>query len=233
MASNETTASDSEDQYDDWIELYNNTNDNILLNGYFLSDDADDLLQWVFPDTFIAANSYLIVWADNDEDQEGLHASFKLSGSGETIYLANSDTSIIDEVSYAEQTTDLSTGRFPNGIGSFVQMTPTFSTANENGITGVEDDLSSETPNSFNLAQNYPNPFNPNTQIVVSIPDSGMYTLRVYNILGQEVVILLNDQINAGVHTFNFDASRLTSGIYFYKFAGNNFTQTKKMILLR
>ena len=148
-----------------------------------------------------------------------MHANFKLSGSGETIYLSNSDTTIIDEISYTDQTTDLSYGRYPNGTGSFVQMMPTFGIENIDGITSVEDALL-ELPTSFSLEQNYPNPFNPSTQIVVSIPESGIYTLRVYNVLGQEVAVLLNDQVNVGTYTFNFDASKLTSGIYFYNFSG-------------
>ena len=90
-----------------------------------------------------------------------------------------------------------------------------------------------EIPTKYELQQNYPNPFNPSTQIVVSIPESGMYTLRVYNTIGKEVDVLLDDNINAGVHTFYFDASHLTSGIYFYNFSGVNFTQTKKMMLLK
>ncbi|MCB0747475.1 MAG: CotH kinase family protein [Ignavibacteriae bacterium] len=239
MASNETTATDSEGEYEDWIELYNNSEEAISLSGYFLSDDGDDLSQWSFPDTTISAKGYLIVWADNDEDQKGLHANFKLSGSGETIYLSNSDTTIIDEISYAEQTTDLSTGRYPNGTGPFVQMTPTFGIENIDGITSVEDNQL-ELPSSYSLEQNYPNPFNPSTQITVSIPESGNYSLKIYNILGQEVATLLSDQINAGTYTFDFDASNLhagwqglTSGIYFYNFSGNNFSQTKKMLLMK
>ena len=232
MASNESTVTDSEGEYEDWIELFNNSDEDISLNGYFLSDDGDDLSQWSFPDTTISAKGYLIVWTDNDEDQQGLHANFKLSGSGETIYLSNSDTTIIEEVSYTDQTTDFSTGRFPNGTGSFIQMVPTFGVENNDGITNV-DDQQLELPTSFSLEQNYPNPFNPTTQIVVNIPEKGMYTLRVYNILGQEVAVLLDDNINAGVHTFNFDATDLPSGIYFYNFSGNNFTQTKKMMLLK
>ena len=232
MASNENTVTDSEGEYEDWIELFNNSNEDISLNGYFLSDDGNDLSLWEFPDTTIFANGYLTVWADKDEDQQGLHADIKLSSSGETIYLSNSDTTIIDEVSYSGQETDYSYGRYPNGTGSFMQMTPTFGTENIDGVTSVED-KQLELPSSFSLEQNYPNPFNPTTQIVVSIPESGMYTLRVYNILGQEVAVLLDDNINAGVHTFNFDASLLTSGIYFYNFSGLNFTQTKKMMLLK
>ncbi len=103
------------------------------------------------------------------------------------------------------------------------------------GVTGVGNtELGNlEIPTEYEMQQNYPNPFNPSTQITVSIPESGNYTLRVYNILGQEVANLLSDQINAGTHTFNFDGSHLTSGIYFYNFSGVNFTQTKKMTLLR
>ena len=88
-------------------------------------------------------------------------------------------------------------------------------------------------PSEFNLSQNYPNPFNPNTQIVVSIPKSGNYSLKVFNVLGQEVVTLLNSDIIAGTHTFTFNASNLPSGIYFYTFSGNNFSQTKKMLLIK
>ena len=232
MASNSTTVMDPDSEYDDWIELYNNTESNIPLKGYFLSDDGDDLSQWAFPDTTISANGYLIVWADKDESQQGLHANFKLSSSGETIYLCNSDTTIIDEVTYSDQETDLSYGRYPNGTGSFIQMSPTFGSENNNGITDVEDQKY-ELPTEYELQQNYPNPFNPKTQITVSIPKGGEYSLKVYNILGEKVATLFNNPINAGIYTFTFDASHLPSGIYFYNFSGNSFSQTKKMMLLK
>ena len=105
----------------------------------------------------------------------------------------------------------------------------------DGNLTSVEDIETSnlEVPTKYELLQNYPNPFNPSTQITVSIPESGNYSLKIYNILGQEVATLLNDQITSGTHTFNFDASQLTSGIYFYNFSGNNFSQTKKMILMK
>ncbi|MBI9072651.1 MAG: CotH kinase family protein [Melioribacteraceae bacterium] len=234
MASNEVTETDADGEYEDWIELYNNTDEDIELNGYFLSDDSDNLSQWAFPDTFITANSFLIVWADKDEDQQGLHASFKLSGSGETIYLSDTDTTIIDEISYSEQTDDISYGRYPNGTGAFQQMNPSFELENNNDVTAIgNSDEDSTIPKEFVLQQNYPNPFNPSTQIAVSIPKSGNYTLKVYNLLGQEVATLLNDQVSARTHKFNFDASNLTTGIYFYSFRGNNFSQTKKMMLVK
>jgi len=101
--------------------------------------------------------------------------------------------------------------------------------------TGIEDSETSnpEIPTEYELEQNYPNPFNPSTKIEVSIPQNGNYTLKVYNILGQEIATLLNNKINAGTYTFIFNTSNLTSGIYFYTFSGDNFSQTKKMILLK
>ncbi len=68
----------------------------------------------------------MIVWADKDEEQIGLHADFKLSKTGEAIILSDPDQDIIDEVSFNEQTTDISTGRYANGTGDFVLMPPTF-----------------------------------------------------------------------------------------------------------
>lgn len=99
-------------------------------------------------------------------------------------------------------------------------------------LTDIQHKKSSFILHNFKLFQNYPNPFNPTTNISVSIPKSGIYKLKIYNILGQEVASLLNKQINAGNYTFNFDASNLTSGIYFYKFTSKNFSHTKKMILI-
>ncbi len=232
MASNETTVPDSDGEYEDWIELYNNSDEDINLNGYFLSDDGNEIAQWVFPDTSIAANEYLIIWADKDEDQQGLHASFKLSSSGETIYLSDSDTTIVDEISYTDQTTDISTGRYPNGTGSFIQMDPTFGAENGDGITSV-DNLGIEIPNNYSLEQNYPNPFNPSTVINFSIPESGLVTLKVFNILGQEVAELINDVKTVGNYAIAFDASSLTSGMYIYRIQSGSYSATKKMLLVK
>ena len=232
MASNETTVTDQDGEYADWIELYNNSDEDIQLNGYFLSDDSDDLAQWVFPDTSIEAKGFLIIWADKDEDQKGLHASFKLSGSGETIYLCDMDTAIINEVSYSEQMSDLSTGRYPNGTGNFIQMNPTFGIENGNGITSI-DNLQAELPNNYSLEQNYPNPFNPSTVISFSIPVSGLVSLKVFNILGQEVAELVNNVKSAGSYEVQFDASNLSSGMYLYQIQSGSYSATKKMLLIK
>lgn len=97
-------------------------------------------------------------------------------------------------------------------------------------ITGVGN---SETPISFNLSQNYPNPFNPTTKISYSIQRSGFVTLKVFDILGREAAILVNEVKNAGNYSVDFNASGLTSGIYFYKIEANGFSDVKKMMLLK
>ncbi|PJC59561.1 MAG: hypothetical protein CO025_05790, partial [Ignavibacteria bacterium CG_4_9_14_0_2_um_filter_37_13] len=88
-------------------------------------------------------------------------------------------------------------------------------------------------PNSYHLSQNYPNPFNPSTTISWQLAASSFVTLKVHNVLGKEVAALVNEEVQAGMHSVNFDASHLSSGIYFYTLKTNSFMQTKKMILLR
>jgi hypothetical protein len=92
-------------------------------------------------------------------------------------------------------------------------------------------------PTEFALRQNYPNPFNPSTTIQYDLPLDSRVNITVYNSLGQQVVTLVNEEQSAGVYKVNFNATDLTSGIYFYRIhvdAGErNFTQTQKMILMK
>jgi hypothetical protein len=85
----------------------------------------------------------------------------------------------------------------------------------------------------YTLNQNYPNPFNPNTTINFTLPQSGNVKLIVYNLLGQQIKTLINEFKESGSHSINFDASQLTSGIYIYKLEASNFTQTRKMTLVK
>ncbi|MCX6166267.1 MAG: T9SS type A sorting domain-containing protein, partial [Ignavibacteriae bacterium] len=81
--------------------------------------------------------------------------------------------------------------------------------------------------------QNYPNPFNPNTIIRFQIKDSRFVTLKVYDMLGKEVATLVNEKLAAGTYEATFDASQYTSGVYFYRLQTENFTDTKRMILIK
>jgi Secretion system C-terminal sorting domain len=99
-------------------------------------------------------------------------------------------------------------------------------------LTSVEDDLFAA-PKSYTLFQNYPNPFNPSTDIKFNLEESGFVTLKVYDILGNEVAELVKGNLEKGIHEVSFDASAINSGVYLYRLEANNFSQVKKMTLLK
>ncbi len=100
-------------------------------------------------------------------------------------------------------------------------------------VTDVNNAVNSALPTQYSMEQNYPNPFNPSTTIRYTVPKSSFITLKIYNLLGQEVATLLNREQTAGTHEVSFDASKLSSGVYFYSLKAGNFTSTKKMMLLK
>jgi hypothetical protein len=103
-------------------------------------------------------------------------------------------------------------------------VTKTSSISNEEDVAFIDE---------FSLAQNYPNPFNPNTQINFSLPQAGQVQLRVFNMLGQQVSVLVDERRNAGAHSIRFNASDLASGVYVYELRFNGSVLTNKMILLK
>ena len=108
----------------------------------------------------------------------------------------------------------------------------------EQNITDVPNVIDTRLAKTFALNQNYPNPFNPETKITFQFPQASQVTLRIFNILGKEIKTLVNEQYQAGKHTVNWDGKDnlgnvVSSGIYFYQLRAGNFTQAKKMILLR
>ncbi|MCK5738647.1 CotH kinase family protein, partial [bacterium] len=113
LASNNVTIQDNAGEYDDWIELYNAGESPVNLSGYFLTDDLSEPNQWAFPDVSIEAKSFLLIWADKDDEQGPLHAKLKLSSDGEAIGLFDG-SNYVDSLSFGPQTTDISMGRFPD-----------------------------------------------------------------------------------------------------------------------
>lgn len=100
-------------------------------------------------------------------------------------------------------------------------------------LSDVNDNSTKYIPDQFRLEQNYPNPFNPSTTIRFSIAEQSPVSLKVYNILGKEIATLVNDIKGVGQYEVNFDGKDLSSGVYFYTLKTNNFTQTRKMILMK
>lgn len=105
-------------------------------------------------------------------------------------------------------------------------------TTNGGGPIGIQP-ISNEIPMDYVLAQNYPNPFNPNTKIRFSIPKSSFAELTVYDITGRMMAILVKEELKPGIYEVDWDASHRASGVYYYKLESENYTETKKMVLLK
>jgi hypothetical protein len=93
--------------------------------------------------------------------------------------------------------------------------------------------ISSEVPDRFSLSQNYPNPFNPSTKIKFQIPKKGFVKLTVFNVLGKDIQVLVSRELSPGIYEVDFVGSDLPSGVYYYKLETEEFTQSKKMVLIK
>ncbi|MBI5475866.1 MAG: T9SS type A sorting domain-containing protein [Ignavibacteriales bacterium] len=114
-----------------------------------------------------------------------------------------------------------------SGLGSFTHLDTDYKP------DILDADFTTELPLEFNLFQNYPNPFNPTTTIQFDIPNAGFVTLKVYNLLGQEVAMLVNEGKKIGRYEVEFDGSKLPSGIYFYRLVAGDYVSTRKFILIK
>ena len=99
-------------------------------------------------------------------------------------------------------------------------------------VTNIEDDINTDL-NDYMLFQNYPNPFNPSIKITYNIPQRSNVSLRIYDVLGKEIATLVNEQKEAGTYSIQFDASKLSSGVYIYSIQAGDFLESRKMILMK
>jgi hypothetical protein len=180
MADNDIALADQNGDFEDWVELYNNTNDSIYLGDYFLTDDMSDPAQWSLPAEFIAAGGFKLLWASGDTIKGTDHANFKLSKSGEEIGLlfdngSNLDTA--DYISFSTQTADISYGRdydaSPNWV-FFASSTPDAS----NGTIGIEEF-------QYTGLQLYPNPYK--RRLMIENPTESRAFITVYSAHGMVV----------------------------------------------
>ncbi len=180
MARNETTVADETGAYEDWIELYNRGSESIDLGNYFLTDNHNIPGKWQLPKTDLPADSYLLIWADNDpEDGTENHANFRLAGSEEVgLFQKNNDAfTATDLLRYEDLADDESLARVPNGTGDFALN---FSTPdwNNNNLSDLENP---ETKNAFHV---FPNP-NAGSFSVISQQPNEVYVYEIYDLRGR------------------------------------------------
>jgi hypothetical protein len=183
MADNDNVLADQSGDYEDWLELYNNTNDSIYLGDYYLTDDMSDPAQWSLPAEYIAAGGFKLIWASGDTTKGSDHANFKLSKSGEEIGLllnngSNLDTA--DYISFSTQSTDVSYGRDYDASPNWVFFTSSTPDAS-NGTIGIEE-------LQYTGLQVYPNPYR--NKLMIENPTEGRAIITVYSAHGQLLVEL-------------------------------------------
>lgn len=234
LAKNNSIITDSAGQFEDWIELYNPTNQTVSLTGYYLTDNEDSLMQWKFPDGIsIAPLDYLLLWCDNDLDQTGLHTNFKLNADGEFIALTSPDgVTILDSISFGMQYADTSLGRIPDGESTWNFLTPT--PGKKNLLTSIENEPL--IPEAFSIAA-FPNPFNLTSTIRFTLPSSGKVRIVFYNLLGEQLYTFEKEFSSPGSFDYKWNGrdangKEMSSGIYLCTVeAAKNFKSLKLVLM--
>ncbi|MDP4116531.1 MAG: choice-of-anchor A family protein, partial [Bacteroidota bacterium] len=189
-------------------------------NGVYRSNDngsswtaMDVAAQYAYAVTVDAANNvYVSSWSG------GVYAT---ANNGNSWLTVGSPNQKISSIIINQESSTLFAG---TSQGSVYQV--------NNALTSTKNE-SSTLPVKFDLGQNYPNPFNPATTINFSVPKAGLYTLKVYNSIGQEVATLISKEYAPGNYSVNFSAKNLASGMYIYRLSGNNVNMAKKMMLIK
>ncbi len=243
LADNVSAFADQDGEYDDWIELYNPTNNPITLTGRYLTDKKDNLVKYQFaqPNLVLNPSNYLIIWCDEQQTQQGIHTNFKLSASGEFIALVENDgITVIDSISFGPQISNISFGRLTDGSANWVAMVPT--PGSTNNITSISNNK--VLPTEFSLSA-YPNPFNPSTNIIYTVPNvistegrNLNIKLIVYDVLGNVIITLVNEEKPAGTYEIVWNGenslrTKVSSGIYLVRIQTNQQSKNFKLMLLK
>ena len=185
LARNDSQGQDPAGDFDDWAEILNFGDGTVPLAGHYLSDDPDNLVRWRFPDEApaLGPGERLLVWCDDEPEQEGLHASFALSGDGEFLALTSPDgATVLDSTSFGPQETDVSWGRLPDGSGGWVPLAPTPGLPNDDALA----ERAPARPAGLELSA-APNPFNGRCVFTLQDASGGPCRLRVHDLLGRLV----------------------------------------------
>lgn len=219
VAQNQTGAKDANGDYEDWVELYNNTSNPISLKNMYLSDLSTNPNLWKFPDyAVIPPNDYVTVWCDNDEGQSGYHTNFKLSSTGGFLILNHSTAGNLENITFTAQTADLSVGRCANGTGTFkYNLVPSFGTANNCAI-----EVTPTTNDKTTWVQVYPNPAQ--DFIHIQAQNNPIESFSISDMTGR--IIFTEYDLNTSNYTFQTE--NLPNGMYIIQI---NHTHASKLII--
>ena len=232
LAKNDQINTDEYGEYDDWLELTPSSGFEADLSGHYLTDRVDNLTKWQFPQTTPILNpgEFMLVWCDEDQSQGFLHTNFKLSASGEFLALVAPDgNTIIDSLTFPEQSSDISYGRsgMYNGWG---YMTP--SPSGQNQVLDL--DPTKNVIGSYRLNSIYPNPFNSviNLEIIVQ-KASQNFEIQLISLLGEVVSEKKDIRISSGLNTIRWDIGNqeISSGVYFININDNKNQRIKRKTL--
>lgn len=216
MAKNDGTVTDQNGEYEDWLEIYNNSSSTINLGNVYLSNNINDLLKWRFPNTTsIAPYSVLSIWMDQDTTQNGLHANFKLSASGDAIYIFNASGGIVDSLTFGPQSSDISMFRCPDGVGPFA-YTLNYTYNQKNCSTGIVE------ANQENAFAMFPNPAS--DQLNIS-SQKQINNVQLIDIHGSRVIT----SILSPAKSLTLQLNQLSNGIY--QVILNNGEMTGKLVI--
>jgi len=228
MAINNTTIADAAGNYSDYIEIYNPSATSVYLGDKFLSDEFDRPSKWRFPDFNLAANSYLIVYADGNEAAGNYHCSFKLDGDKDEVIISAGPQyyyPIIDSISFVNQIADISIGRIPNGSGPFVILDePSPGQSNEIFIP-----IDSSYTQSLTILGN---PAADATTLILGLASLSSITLDLIDLNGQLVYRLLDGIMDAGNYINAVNITQLASGVYFFRLVADKDISTYKFVVL-
>ena len=247
----------SPDEFDpgDWIELYNGFDQYVDISGWKFRDLNPGNIFVLPQSVFIGPKEYLIICDDTASFKlkfPGVknfigNFNFKLDNGGECVQMLDDQNEIVDSLTYDDAdpwplqpdgtgpTLSLINPAFDNSLPeSWEPSIVNFGTpGNPNDQPLSVYGRRNVMPKEFELYSNYPNPFNPTTTITWQSPVRSWQSLKVYDVLGNEVATLLNEEKAAGTYKINFNAVGLASGIYFYQLKAGNFIDTKKFVLLK
>ncbi|MFZ5517592.1 MAG: lamin tail domain-containing protein [Candidatus Zhuqueibacterota bacterium] len=242
LASNDFITTDPYGENDDCIEIMNVGIFPVNIGGMYVTDKLSSPTEWQIPtdmpdSTTLQPGQILVLWADKQTSQGVFHVDIKLSGDGEQIGIFASDgITVIDSLSFGPQLPDTSYGRISDGMNSWTHFsTPSLGASNSTGVISAvfDTDVTANTIGSFELYQNYPNPFNSVTTIRFNLPQAQKINISVFNVIGQKIATLIDGFLKAGRGEVHWDAANQVSGVYFYQIKSDNYTMTRRMVLLK